>query len=125
MITSLVWLAPPLIAGFALPRRYRDGPAAIVIATIAALATAIAAIVIAIPVIGGILAAPDEFIAMHSHDKWAQVYPDGPPEPSHAVPILLSIAIGLVVAVVAWFVVAAAARLGMLLRTLVHHDAPT
>lgn len=117
MITSLSWLAPPLIAGFALPRRYRDWPAAVVIATIAALATAIAAIVFLIPVIGGILAEPSEFIAMHSHDKWAQVYPDGPPEPSHTAPILLSIAIGLLAAVVAWFAVAGTVKLGMLLRT--------
>ncbi len=63
----LIWIALPLLAGFALTRRYQDWPAVI-------------------PVIGGFLGAPDEFVAVHQHDEWARVYPDGPPEPSQVWP---------------------------------------
>lgn len=123
IVVCLIGIAFALVAGFALPRRFRDWPAVIVLATVGGLVVGIWTTTRLIPFIGTVLSFPSDFIAVHTHDRWARLYPDGPPEPSQAAPIVLSIAIGLLVGCVAWFLIVGATRLGMLLRTSAHHDA--
>ena len=117
IMDCLIGIALALVAGFALPRRFRDWPAAIVLATIGGLATGIATIVYLVPVISGFLTPPYEPVTTRVTDLWSRTYQDGSDEPSHFGPVLLSIAIGLIVAIAVWFVLTCTTRLGMQLRT--------
>ena len=112
-----VRIAVPLLAGLALTRRYQDWPAVATLGTIAGALVLIDAATFLIPQIAGFLDVPSAFIAMHSDDRWSQLYPDGPPEPSHVGPIVLGILIGLLVAVLAWSAVVSVLWLGVLVRT--------
>lgn len=125
---QLLWgvrLGLPLLAGLVVPRRYRDWPAAAVLGTIGAVLIAITAITFAVQAIAGVLGAPNAFIAAHHDDRWSVIYPDGPPEPSQVLPIVLGIVISLVVGVIAWFAVAGVVRAGMGLRQLIGMARPS
>jgi len=114
--TGVVRAAIPLIIGIALARRYHTWPTVATLSTIAAAVIGVNVCIVAIPVIGGVLSAPGEFVAVHRTDHWAVLYPDGPPAPPSAIGILLGLASGAFIATVVWFAVSGLLWLGMLVR---------
>jgi hypothetical protein len=115
----LIGFAVALLVGFALPRRFRDWPAAIVLGTVGGLVAGIGAIVYLIPAISGFLTPTSEPVKTDATDLWSRASEHGSAEHSQLWPILISIVIGLIIAIAVWFAGTVTIRAGMWLRQLI------